>query len=56
MFILRRQPKFLTDVKSFDWIDSIIDTPLRIEDGFAYPREGAGWGFRFKEQALSEIS
>ncbi|MDY6321406.1 MAG: mandelate racemase/muconate lactonizing enzyme family protein [Succinivibrio sp.] len=42
--------------ESFDWIDSIIDTPLRIEDGFAYPREGAGWGFRFKEQALSEIS
>ncbi len=41
--------------ESFDWIDSIVDTPLRIENGFAYPREGDGFGFRFKEQALEEI-
>ena len=41
--------------ESFDWIDGIIDNTMRIEDGYAYPREGAGWGFRFKEEALEEV-
>ena len=27
----------------------------RIENGYAYPREGAGWGFSFKPEALIEI-
>lgn len=41
--------------ESFDWIDGIIDNTMRIENGFAYPREGAGWGFRFKEEFLEEV-
>lgn len=41
--------------ESFDWIDGIIDNVMRIENGYAYPREGAGWGFRFKEQFLTEV-
>ncbi len=41
--------------ESFDWIDGIIDNTMRIEDGYAYPREGAGWGFRFLEQHLTEV-
>lgn len=42
--------------ESFDWIDALIDTPLTIENGIARPREGAGWGFRFKESTLKEIA
>ena len=42
--------------ESFDWIDGIIDTPLRIENGFAYPRTGNGWGFYFKESALNALN
>lgn len=38
--------------ESFDWIDGIIDNTMKIENGFAYPRDGAGWGFYFKESAL----
>ena len=41
--------------ESFDWIDGIIDNTMRIENGYAYPREGAGWGFTFKEEALEEV-
>jgi L-alanine-DL-glutamate epimerase-like enolase superfamily enzyme len=42
-------------VESFDWIDGIVDYPVRIENGFAYPSERPGWGFRFKDEALKEI-
>ena len=42
--------------ESFDWIDPIIDTPIVIENGRARPRDGAGWGFRFRESALSEMT
>lgn len=42
--------------ESFDWIDGIIDNTMRIENGYAYPREGAGWGFKFKEEALEEVN
>ena len=41
--------------ESFDWIDAIVDTPMRVEGGLAWPREGAGWGFRFKASALSAL-
>ena len=41
--------------ESFDWIDGIIDNQMRIEDGFAYPRETPGWGFTFKEEAMTEV-
>ncbi len=41
--------------ESFDWIDGIIDNTMRIENGYAYPREGEGWGFRFNESALDRV-
>lgn len=41
--------------ESFDWIDTLIDNPMRIENGMAFPHDGAGWGFRFKDSSLTEI-
>ncbi|MDF2876740.1 MAG: mandelate racemase/muconate lactonizing enzyme family protein, partial [Sporomusa sp.] len=41
--------------ESFDWVDCIIDNKMRIENGFAYPREQPGWGFNFLKQHLTEI-
>lgn len=41
--------------ESFDWIDGIIDNKMRIENGYAYPREASGWGFKFEEKYLTEI-
>jgi L-alanine-DL-glutamate epimerase-like enolase superfamily enzyme len=41
--------------ESFDWIDKLIDHPIRIENGFAYPREAPGWGFTFLDDCLEEI-
>jgi L-alanine-DL-glutamate epimerase-like enolase superfamily enzyme len=41
--------------ESFDWIDGIIDNTMKVENGYAYPREGAGWGFRFKGEFLEEV-
>ena len=41
--------------ESFDWIDGIIDNTMKIENGFALPREGAGWGFYFKPEALVPV-
>ncbi len=39
--------------ESFDWVDGLIDHPIRMENGFAYPNEGPGWGFAFKDSALT---
>lgn len=41
--------------ESFDWIDAIIDNTMRIENGYAYPRETPGWGFSFKEEFLTPV-
>lgn len=41
--------------ESFDWVDPIITHPIRMENGFAYPNTGAGWGFSFKDSFLKEI-
>lgn len=41
--------------ESFDWIDGIIDNTMRIENGYAYPRDGAGWGFKFREEFMEEV-
>jgi L-alanine-DL-glutamate epimerase-like enolase superfamily enzyme len=41
--------------ESFDWIDPLIDTPMHMENGNAYPRQGPGWGFRFRESVLTEM-
>ncbi|WP_343209878.1 mandelate racemase/muconate lactonizing enzyme family protein [Anaerolentibacter hominis] len=41
--------------ESFDWIDGIIDEPMVIKNGFALPRTGSGWGFRFLPEHRTEI-
>lgn len=41
--------------ESFDWVDDLITNPIRMKDGFAYPNEGAGWGFAFKDARLKEL-
>lgn len=41
--------------ESFDWIDPLIDNPLVIKNGMASPHNGAGWGFNFKDECLTEI-
>lgn len=41
--------------ESFDWIDGLIDNTMVIENGFAQPRDGAGWGFHFLEKHLTPI-
>lgn len=41
--------------ESFDWIDDIIDEPMEIHNGYAFPRDGDGWGFRFKPEYLKNI-
>jgi L-alanine-DL-glutamate epimerase-like enolase superfamily enzyme len=43
-------------VESFDWIDSLIDNPILVKDGFATPHEQPGWGFNFIDDLLEEIS
>lgn len=42
-------------VESFDWVDGLIDHPLRIENGRAFPSDAAGWGFSFKSAMLTEV-
>jgi len=34
-------------VESFDWIDGLIDNPLKIENGKVLPHQQPGWGFNF---------
>lgn len=41
--------------ESFDWIDGIIDNKMRVENGEAWAREGAGWGFTFLKQHMQEL-
>lgn len=42
-------------VKSFDWIDGLIDNTLEIKNGFTYPRTGNGWGFSFIKEKLIKL-
>ncbi|MCS3844594.1 mandelate racemase/muconate lactonizing enzyme family protein [Microbacterium sp. AK031] len=42
--------------ESFDWIDAIVDAPMPIKGGFATPRTGDGWGFRFLPEFLHEVA
>ena len=41
--------------ESFDWVDGLIDRPIVMRDGFAYPNEEPGWGFRFLDERLTEV-
>jgi L-alanine-DL-glutamate epimerase-like enolase superfamily enzyme len=38
--------------ESFDWIDGLVDRPIPIRDGFAYPLPEPGWGFTFRKELL----
>ena len=42
-------------VESFDWVDGLVDRPIRIEQGQAYPSDRPGWGFRFRDSGLKEL-
>lgn len=42
--------------ESFDWIDGLVDHPIQVKDGVAYPLEGPGWGFTFREEFLKPIA
>jgi len=41
--------------ESFDWIDGIIDEPMKVDNGYILPRKGSGWGFNFLPEYLVEI-
>ena len=43
-------------VESFDWVDGLIDRPVRFADGYATPSEAPGWGFRFKDDVLRPLA
>jgi L-alanine-DL-glutamate epimerase-like enolase superfamily enzyme len=42
-------------VESFDWIDELIDNPMKVENGFLRPHDKPGWGFNFLDERLEEI-
>lgn len=39
--------------ESFDWIDLLIDYPLKIKNGMAQPHNRPGWGFQFNDRNLT---
>ena len=41
--------------ESFDWIDDIIDNKMKVDNGFAYPRQTPGWGFEFLHKFMTEV-
>jgi L-alanine-DL-glutamate epimerase-like enolase superfamily enzyme len=41
--------------ESFDWVDGLIDRPLRVEEGWAWPHTEPGWGFAFKDEKLRAL-
>lgn len=41
--------------ESFDWVDGIVTRSIRMENGFAYPHQEPGWGFEFKDSALTQL-
>ena len=41
--------------ESFDWVDPLISRPVR-GNGFAFPSPEPGWGFRFKDEHLTELA
>ena len=41
--------------ESFDWIDPLIDNPVKFDDGFAVPHDVPGWGFTFKNEFLTAV-
>ena len=48
-------PNAITGAKSFDWVDHLIDHPIRIKNGTAVPHDRPGWGFQFRDECLTEV-
>ncbi len=42
--------------ESFDWVDGLLDYPIVVRDGYAYPHERPGWGFSFRDAQLTELA
>lgn len=40
----------------FEWVDGLIDQPIRMRDGLAYPNDGPGWGFTFDDRHLTHFA
>ncbi len=41
--------------ESFDWVDPLVENPIQMVDGFAYPSESPGWGFQFRDEVLQPL-
>jgi L-alanine-DL-glutamate epimerase-like enolase superfamily enzyme len=41
--------------ESFDWVDPLVTNPIRMENGYAYPNPGPGWGFSFRDEVLRTV-
>ncbi|MFA5393965.1 MAG: mandelate racemase/muconate lactonizing enzyme family protein [Candidatus Ratteibacteria bacterium] len=41
--------------ETFDWVDGLIDHPIKIANGYAFPHETPGWGFEFLDDKLIPI-
>jgi L-alanine-DL-glutamate epimerase-like enolase superfamily enzyme len=41
-------------IESFDWLDSLLESPLEIHDGFAHVANRPGFGVAFKPEAIRE--
>ena len=41
--------------ESFDWIDGLVDHPIKVDNGMARPLPGPGWGFTFLEDKLQAL-
>lgn len=39
----------------FDWADGLIDPPVNVTDGYAFPADEPGWGFRFFDRRLTAL-
>jgi L-alanine-DL-glutamate epimerase-like enolase superfamily enzyme len=42
--------------ESFDWIDPLVDNPVKFVNGFAIPHDAPGWGFTFKDEFLIPVN
>ena len=41
--------------ESFNWMDGLVDHPIPIREGMAYPLPDPGWGFSFLDANLTEL-
>ncbi|MBL7697982.1 MAG: mandelate racemase/muconate lactonizing enzyme family protein [Chitinophagaceae bacterium] len=41
--------------ESFDWIDQLIDNPMKVKNGHLSPHDVPGWGFSFLDEHLHAL-